>query len=141
MSEPKKRRFWQFHLSTAVLLMFCAGLILYSNTNGRLGYVWLASPSVSLGYVNYGWPICFLSGCYEVEYPKGYEVSERHHSPNAGEVIGKRIRFGPPFYLEDYYPIRWQTALAIDVAFAIAILVVVARISEWLIRNREGRKP
>jgi hypothetical protein len=36
MTEPK-RRFWQIHLSTAELLMFVAGALVYCNLDERQG--------------------------------------------------------------------------------------------------------
>jgi len=45
MIDTSKRRFWQIHLSTAVVLMFVAGALLYCNVRRPSGYL-----------KTYGWP-------------------------------------------------------------------------------------
>jgi hypothetical protein len=57
MSDPtKKRRFWQLHLSTAVLLLLISGVILGANANIVTGIANRANRD-PMDTQQYGWPI------------------------------------------------------------------------------------
>lgn len=113
MSEKPKRRFWQLHLSTAVLLMLVAGGLLALNTKQshcRLNAEWNA-------FVN-GWPFV-----YRFELTDLAPENELESIP----------------YLWDYEAIKTLN-LILDVVIASVILVSVGSLCEWLIRRREANR-
>ena len=116
----KKRRWFQIHLSTAVVLMFVAGGLMWANVAEKIecktGHSWMPDEGITsqMNPIQYdehkwGWPsiICLRrSGAF---------VSALRH-------YGTR-------------------PVIIDVLVAFAILAAVAFVCEWLIRRREARKP
>jgi len=115
-AEPrKKRRFWQLHLSTAVLLMFVSGSLVGSNTRDRDPVYW-DSYFRGLRRVPTGWP---------------FEFKQRFETYDAENDKVLNAEEGPCNV--------WS--LAGDIFTAIGICSSVAFISEWLIRRREGRRP
>ena len=112
MDEPLKRRRWfKFHLSTAVVLLLLIGLLLWLNTS------LYQIPGSRGGYARwrvYGWPI-----------PCGWD-------PNADRMREEahllRIRYGE-------FRVIW------NVLANLAIVVAVAVMCETRIRRREARKP
>jgi hypothetical protein len=127
MTEPpKKRRFWQLHLSTAVGTMLIVGASMLLNLNGRIStYRMMDAPSKRViledgpkhGAKNriqmkYGWP----SECCIVE-----TVTRGHYSER-----------------REYWT---QPAAVCNVGCCILWIVTAVIIPEYLIRRREGRKP
>jgi len=58
--EKPKRKFWQFHLSTAVLMMFVVGGQLWTNTSG--------TDRLRIGIIYFGWPIAFYGDATKATY-------------------------------------------------------------------------
>jgi hypothetical protein len=101
MSEKPKRKFWQFSLTTALLLALLISWLLFMNL--------YSEPSKQeIHQQHYGWPFAAVQ---------------------RNVVNGRTVRW----YVED-------ANLYGDLAIALQIFLVVALISEWLIRRREARK-
>jgi len=118
MSEPeppKKRRFWQLHLSTAVLMMLLAGTILYKVSQFR------RHPR-DLSW-DIGWPIDAVTA-----YPKWNEQNQRVERDDG------------PFLIKFRYVVDW-TSLATDIFIDVGIILSFVFVCEWLICRREGRRP
>ena len=116
MSEKTKRRWFQFHLSTALVVMLTAGVALALSLPER-AYYWSAHDHLaeeSIGTVR-GWPLAFHI--------------VRMQLAGDGEV----------FYIP--CPSWNYSNLFIDIASTLAALVAVAILSEAIIRRREARKP
>lgn len=121
----KKRPWFQFHLSTAFVLMLVAGVILSANCVTRLPNAYernyltdiLPINMVSSG-VTIGWPI-------RVAYIVKYE---------AGPLTGNKS-----FYMIENF--TWQNLL-LNVFIAFAILAVVHKSCEWWIgyRTAQGKQ-
>jgi hypothetical protein len=127
MVQPRRSKRFQMHLSTAMVLMFTAGGLLWANMNERNGFeveearfrpLYLVdldevSP-LELHYNVYGWP--FTAMRYGYIRPDGRSV----------KVEGSHYR---PVY----------SKAAIDLAVAMVILFVVWYVSEWWIRRRANK--
>jgi hypothetical protein len=115
--RPGKRRGFQFHLSTAIVLMFVAGGLVWANVRSReLGTVVVSMGSQHVRTTLYGrgWPWVFDEWC--VGNRIGLE---------AGEVIGAFV----------YQAI----AGILDTVIAWGSLIGVGVLYEWLIRRRGQR--
>jgi hypothetical protein len=125
-SPPKKRRFWQLHLSTAVLLMLAAGGILWIETRER-----------------------FVKAAYDLEGDELKNYAKARFSDSPPRWISKSlVTRGWPLWFYGYYELEatWIThfnaiGLVIDSLVSIAFLLIVGFSLEWRIRRREGRKP
>jgi hypothetical protein len=106
MSEAPRSRRFQFHLSTAIVLMFVAGGLMWGNVLPNKDWSWEGH--------GFGWPWINM----EVQ-------STRHVITPRGTLIG-----GPT---ETF--VHW-TALWNDIVFWFFILFVVWFVCEWLIRRR-----
>ena len=114
MSEPDKpkRKFWQFHLSTTVLMMLTASILSWCSFTGELQ---IRGPHGE-AYA-YGWPVHLLRNDFIDEGEIEFTTDEWSQFQSIWSVV------------------------AIDTAVAIAIVSAVTVASEWLIRCRESRKP
>ena len=117
--EPKKPRRWrlQLHLSTAVILMFTAGGIIWANCVGDVtDYYFYADGSKDPIERSYGWPQPFLyENLLEWHWPYLVKRNSFNSMPTASYAI-------------------------FDFIVALAILTVVWLICEGFIRYREGRR-
>ena len=120
---PKKRPWFQYHLSTVVVLMFVAGGIMALNWFRQADEYGVEGPGLDPLIVKspgYGWPFRFTD--FSVVY-----MIQR--APNSGGIVDipivtRRISYS------------W---LAADIAVALAILLGTAMALEWPIRRRERR--
>jgi|SRR5579862_60054 len=108
---PRRGRF-QIHLSTAVVLMFVAGGIIWANV--RLSI-----------YGIYGWPWAAIWS----------DVPIWKRKPAITVATG--VPFPSDMTFKNVYDAR---AISVDVAVALAILFAVWFLCEWLIRRRAARK-
>jgi hypothetical protein len=141
MSEPAegkpKRRFWQIHLSTAVVLLLVAGALVGLNLRKqKLIYNFIISNDRSsvreptaeqlihpdFTFIERGWPYQFLN--------ERSEQNQLFGSENDAEkfFLGLRAESGA------------ERLRNLDIAIACAILLAVCFIAEWFLRRREGRK-
>jgi len=115
MPEPPRRKRFQVHLSTAIVLMFVAGMLIWGNVArsledgyGDMGLFW--------SHYTYGWPIVSLSETEVFSETRGtIKQNWTSYSPN---------------YLH----------ISIDLIIALVILFVVWFGCECLIRRRAARK-
>ena len=129
MTDKPRSPWFQLHLSTATVLMFVAGGLLWANVR-----VTKASQLVHFRSVN---------GPGEetiIWFSKGFPVSFDRWSPTVSrDVLVLRGAPAPTFTDELYEnPYTW---IAFDIVVSILILASVLAICEWLIRRREARKP
>jgi hypothetical protein len=122
---PRKRRFWQLHLSTAIVLSLVAGYAIHCNFLERKG-VWLGGEDayefdVQMEIVIYGWP----SAVY-------YKFTD-----NGWYRDGRRFE---RFNKDDSWRFDFW-AIIFNLLSTFVILVASGWGLEWLIRRREGRKP
>jgi|SRR5579862_107822 len=111
---PRRGRF-QIHLSTAIVMMFVAGGLIWANVTKQPSRVtrWSELEKTDPMYLDaYGWP-CVVKAIVI------FETSD-------GEL--------------DWYPMPLGWSIAIDVAVALLILFAVWSVCEWLIRRRAARK-
>jgi len=133
MSEPEmcnpekpKRKFWQVHLSTAVILMIEAAGLLWLNVTHVEEKRTLHYPlyfegseltNVAALFERQGWPIC---------YHQVFFQGTLHDRMNPDDRVSD----------------DWKAlSLTIDAVICLVILLANGSICEWLIRRREGRKP
>lgn len=110
--KPKPHRWFQFHLSTAIILMFCAwpllGFFTYLNHKPQDEKI-VVTTTGSWMTLKEGWPFIFYDGPQD---------------PNSK------------------LPSTWYwAALAIDVAIALFLFYCLAQLCEYYIRYSEARKP
>lgn len=122
--DAKRRRWFQIHLSTAVVLMVAAGLMLLANCRphefiDKWEESMTDNPGEGLHYNLYGWPVvgAFHGGLI----PRNAMDIELY-----GNLVG-------------YWEIR-TGALLINLCVGLSILAAVTVISEFLIRRREIRE-
>lgn len=114
MNTPR-RNWLQIHLSTAIILMFAAGGILWANTRAQVRY---KNAEFAYAINSYGWPreaLTYFSDTV-IESNGGLEIVRTPY---------RKWRF-------------WNTAE--DALFAFAILLSVGVACEVWIRRRAGRK-
>jgi hypothetical protein len=134
MSDKPHRAWFQFHLSTAILLMFVAGVLLWANirTNehppapAEATYriqndfrdAWIQWATDSSTYSSYGWPCAVYSDSLTID-----EIEAAF----AGTPLKS----------------RWHiTSLAVNLGVGFTILLATVFPCEWLIRRRrESRAP
>jgi len=109
---PKKRAWFQIHLSSAVVLMFVAGILIYLNIHSRTN-LWVLLPGGEIP--GYGWPLFVQYWIFMIDSEEA-------------TLAGK------------YGYIHWQHLL-IDALIALSILVVVAVLLEWRIRRKPFYAP
>lgn len=111
MTEAPRRKWLQVHLSTAVVLMFAAGGMMWLNVTGHKTLkpdLWLENYFVEI--TDFGFPLVAKS---HYSRPEIYFVRE-----------------------SDYWN---EKEVVIDALFALAILFAVWFICEWWIRRGESR--
>jgi hypothetical protein len=108
-----KRRWFQIHLSTALVLMVVASWVLYLNLPVRFSEYIVTSGWPSVAYLDFD--IRFFSSDPDVHTEKWTHSFDVHR-------------------------VHWGGA-AVNVLVAAAILFVTMRASEFIIRRREAPKP
>ncbi len=129
MTEPPRRKRFQIHLSTAIVLMFVAG-----------GLIWLnCLPTRGFGVRLQPW--AFTDGMDEADGPY-ISWSFRHGWPQSAVWTGKTMDKTNRWLnrKEDNRILWFFKPVAIDCLVAVAILFAVWFLCEWLIRRRAARK-
>ena len=120
MNKPARRLF-QIHLSTAIVLMFAAGGIIWANTTERQSphNLTLTRGRTIIGlYSYYGWPWnAYLEG-----------KNAYYQAPTDDWKI---THSGRKFFKSD---------AALNAGVAVLILVTTCLLCEWLARSRKNRK-
>ena len=121
MTERLKKRPWfQIHRSTAIVLMFAGGGILWANANSSWYVLKLnLSPSDQYGsqynkIYAYGWP-----------YDAVWDVHDNGVKQPDGKFLYTRIETKPAY-----------EAIAIDLLIGLLLLLAATCISEWFIRRK-----
>ena len=119
--NEKKRRWFQIHLSTAIVMMFVAGGLLWINMGWERNFLLAAGHPVA----THGWPVdgATIDGMYIVRIL-------------SSDVLGGRFEFHKGLTFGVIF--NWWL---MNLLCAIAILVVIAWLLERRIRRREARKP
>jgi hypothetical protein len=120
----KKRPWFQFHLSTAIVMMLVAAGLLWLNLGPTIRSIEVVLGEPMVEAHARGWPFCFWSTVF---VPSGRYKIAFEPEPYTDYVPGMpmpRVRFG---------------MLAADAVIAIAILLAVAALLEWRIRRKERR--
>jgi hypothetical protein len=113
MPAPAKRPWFQFHLSTAVVLMFVAAGLLWLNVHPS-PVAPILDPDIDIGLQvdanarPFGWPIIAVYTCGAADTSR---VAKIH-----------------------------QSAAAFDLFLALSILLAAGASLEWLIRRKQRRK-
>ena len=136
----KQWRF-QFHLSTAIVLMFAAGALMWGNTRGRkdvmernLTYIPYDEASEDLPgdpiFINYGWP--FDAAWQRVGASMSGQGWSSPHSPDLDRIetffsIPGEMRFSAKHII-------WNAAVAL------ALLATIAFIADLIARRRTSAR-
>ncbi|MCY3020040.1 MAG: hypothetical protein NTW87_13565 [Planctomycetota bacterium] len=158
-----KRPWLQIHLSTAVILMFVAGGLLWTNCRRSCkdvsGSAYTFDGPILSYHIEYGWPAVVrrhsimlypdpfysspadLSLTFEIHRgtsnppPVAPPTAEREGEWN--EELGWRL---PAGYLAHRFPASWSIpGLLKNGLVALAVLAAVAFLCEWPIRKRGGK--
>jgi hypothetical protein len=133
MSAPgeKKRPWFQFHLSTAVLLMFVASGLLWLNCSLRLSTCescillpsGLESQFMPTWAIGRGWPVLYAM-CWgeSTEPPKGRDLENLMPSPDEVPIFNGQLR-----------------AVIPNAACSVILLLLAAVLCEYLIRRKEHK--
>jgi hypothetical protein len=121
-AAKKKRPWFQFHLSTAIVLMFVAAILLWANLRPTIRSIAIVSGLPNVEEHSRGWPVRFwttvlvFSGTHRVSFePEPYTD-----------------------YADDMpMPRFWTGMLAADGAVAVVTLLATGVLLEWRIRRKE----
>jgi hypothetical protein len=128
MSTPKRRPWFRIHLSTAIVLMFVAGGLVWMNL--RPPEVVNLSNIVFVKINSYGWPRTFLT-------QKTTKIDE-----NRLEEYRKSARSSGPSRTSDIIPFDLSEkvsygSLVFDAAIALVLLISCAIIVEYILRRKK----
>lgn len=120
MTDPR-RPWFQFHLSTALVLMFAASGLLWLNLNSDVARkTRKADGSIAVDWRGPGWPIhsgMGMATCSTQEAADEFVSRCRSHKPEFGTFVGMLVVDGP---------------------ICLVILFAIGFLCEWRIR-RKGR--
>jgi hypothetical protein len=146
-----KRRWYQIHLSTAIVMIFVAGGLLWGNlaisvTKDPLYELFKGNEDDLRDHriVEAGWPMRYRRQHMEMlpnsENISIQEINVRFQEVNPGTTTNVSFVKGVGVGVS-LAPLIMYDVLAIDVAVGLAILSAVAIAAETLLRRREARKP
>lgn len=121
MDEKNPTRHWfQFHLGTAVLIMFTMAVLIWSNVQPQVLVMHVKGSCVGDPALGYGWPMLTY-----------VELMDRPLRPEELATVET---------LSSPYPIVWRSII-MNASIALCICGTTAFACEWLIRRRSSRKP
>lgn len=144
---PPPRRWFQFHLSTAILLMILAGWLLWMNLrvsdHGSWGICMTGIEAYDRLFI-LGWPTGYL----ECQRTEAVLVSLPHETrdydsvptvapdpPSVADMLSER-----PF-CDKKYSFHWRSlGLVVNLVVALVLLTATAMLLEWLQRRFARRK-
>src|SRR5258708_6741202 len=124
MSPPPPCKRFQIHLSTAIVMMFVAGALIWANTTGNESWHRWMTDETWAGESQPGWSDVIL-----VKY--GWPLAGTEYFPH-GNYRDHRGRLNVHFDWTDNHYSKW----AINGFVGTIILFSVWRLCEWLIRRR-----
>ena len=122
---PKKRSWFQVHLSTAVVLMITAGVLMLANL--RPPKIVDYDQFLTLSFYSSGWPFRELN------------TFEQKGSPNLRELLEIEDLRQELLSLRNTSRFSSLPTMLANVAVALAILTAVAMGCEWWVRRRERK--
>lgn len=159
--KPKKRRWFQLHLSTCIVLMFVAGGLIWINVKESVkrkesqftdSFVSVEEVRPQIGpqpgeinYVARGWPIPFeliepIAAKYEwgggLRYPPPYEGDSLTNVDHSDYYESELDDFYVP---KSFSGIMWKP-LILDSACGLGFLVLLTLVLEYLTRRRARLK-
>jgi len=127
MNDPTKKRPWfQYHLSTAVVLMFVAAGLLWLNVRGGAEY---GSLSQHDGYQYLGWPAPL--------FVRAITITGGKHDEPASERPFRVDQHDYVFISNSEWQFHWLNILALDVISNVGLLILTGMSLEMWIRFRE----
>jgi len=128
MPERARRKRFQIHLSTAIVMMVAAGILLWANLGRPQDIVPIAEPRAR--YSGDSTTVCLVSQAYGwPDVVKRYYVRTLNYKGSEPAWVGSRE-----------WRLDWWN-LAEDVLIAVIILTIVWYLCERLIRRRAIRAP
>ena len=134
-SSRPKRRLFQLHLSTAVVLMFAGGGLIWTNI---LRHPLYQNDSVTI-YAE-GWPCKFHTGMSVRDEPSN--SPEQNNVANASAALKERYKSNDPAVVSAFDEVAFidkdrNANIAIDVIVGVLLLIPIAFACEFWIRRRE----
>lgn len=138
MSEPRQRRWFQFHLSTAILMMFLLSLLIGANLNIQC-YIAETRPGTESQWSKVdemGWPFPFVVRQRKLTTPPD--------KVGLGSPMLSRENLS---VYEYFFPANSDVSfavnrlnLALTLFFSLASFCLVSVAAEWAIRRHESRR-
>ena len=113
MENPPRRKRFQIHLSTAIVLMFAAGGLIWANVEGELEYG-ICNMGLCVNEIKFGCPIRSLT--------------ETQFFEQTADVYNPTITYSPDYMY-----------ISIDFSIALVILFVIWFVCEWWIGHRAAK--
>ena len=138
--KPKKRRFWQLHLSTLIAGSLGIGVFFTLNLQVRESIGW-GSEGILDREDYFGWPVWACEHYRRYKYDgidEGDKLDEDRYYVD-WPLSSSWARHTVYFETEGISP-WWKSPFIIDVLVNCLLLVVVIFLCEWFIRRLEGRK-
>ena len=144
--KPKRRAWFQFHLSTAIVLMFVAAGLLWLNMRARLELeshdevTAAGRPSISFkAYARVGWPyerrVLITEGGFGISERLTAAELRRCFDSEVPDELHNELRHATISHL-------WHSGtVLVNLAINGAILAAVAFACEWRIRRRARSRP
>jgi len=143
MTDPKPRPWFRFHLSTAIVLMFVAGVLVWANVTGRedvriesrTNFDPWRNYKVLVRYFRFGWPLTFHSGLeFLAEVPDTSAPFVYGSDDELDKTYILEIKNRPMGFRGQWH----QKELIWNIAVALAILAAVGFALEWRVRRKKG---
>jgi len=138
VSSRSKRRFFQIHLSTAIVLMFAGGGLIWANVNRHSIY---QSDSVVIHAE--GWPRNYRTGMWVKDEQSNSPEQNNQIIANASATLKEYYKANDSAVRTAFDEVasidKDRTAnITIDIIVAVLILMLIALICELWIRRREN---
>lgn len=142
MSEPRKRGWFQLHLSTCVVLMFVAGPLLGANIQRHYLRVRDVHGDFASHDFDLGWPFYFYGnyGCGGDLIRLGARRPEKGVLSDALDRLAAR-KLPRGWANREFDPGIRGRELVANAASWLSILLLAAMLPECLIRRRERKRP
>jgi hypothetical protein len=142
---PEKRPWFQYHLSTAIVLMFVTGGLMWPNLQQQVQAEVFVSGPASYQVIrteSFGWPFRFRCDFRQLGTITAAEADDVFRGGTFSAANGERLQVVEThIYM---YSSGWLIpigggAFLVDMALALGTLALIAIMLEWHIRRRERR--